>query len=86
MKLVFILVLTASTVCLSRELHRHRHERKFPQGSETIQKDAYFGPKPGIEHNRLFPKYGTNFRYIGEVKHGLDRVTVVTSIRKRPLQ
>ena len=94
MKLVFILVLTAFTVCLSRELHRHRHETKFPQGSETLQKDAYIGPMPGVEHNRLFPGYGTNFRYIREVKHGLDRVTVVTSIpipkysdiRKKPLQ
>ena len=94
MKLVFILELTAFTVCLSRELHRHRHERKFPQGSETIEKDTYIGPKPGVEHNRLFPEYGTNFRYIGEAKHGLDRVTVATSIpipkksdiRKKPLQ
>ena len=94
MKLVFILVLTAFTVYLSRELHRHRHGKKFPQGSETIQKDAYIGQKPGVEHYRLFPEYGTNFRYIGEVKHGLDRVTVVTSIpipkysdiRKKPLQ
>ena len=30
--------------------------------------------------NKLFPGYGTNFRSIGEVKNGLDRVTVVTSI------
>ena len=66
--------------CLSREKHRHRWDKKFPQASETLQKDAYIGSKPGIEHNRLFPEYGTNFRYIGEVKHGLDRVTVVTSI------
>ena len=80
MKLVFILVLTAFSVCLSREMHRHRHEKKFPQGSETLQKNAYNWPKPGGEHNRLFPEYGTNFRYIGEVKHGLDRVTVVSSI------
>ena len=36
--------------------------------------------KPGIAKNKLFPGYGTNFRYIGEVKNGLDRVTVVTSI------
>ena len=93
MKLVFILVLTAFTVCLSREKHRHRHEKKFPQGRETLQRDAYIGPKPGVEHNRLFPECGTNFRYIGEVKHGLDRVTVVTSIpipkysdiRRKPL-
>ena len=94
MKLVFILVLTAFTVCLSKELHRHRHEKKFPQGRKTLQRGAYIGPKPGVEHNRLFPEYGTNFRYIGEVKHRLDRVTVVTSIpipkysdiRKKPLQ
>ena len=94
MKLVFILVLTSFTVCQSRELHRHRHKKKFPQGNETLQKNAYIGPKPGVEHNRLFLEYGTNFRYIGEVKHGLYRVTVVTSIpipkysdiRKKPLQ
>ena len=30
--------------------------------------------------NKLFPEYGVNFRYIGEVKNGLDRVSVVTSI------
>ena len=94
MKLVFILVLTAFTVCLSKELHRHRHEKRFPQGRETLQRDAYIGPKPGVEHTRLLPEYGTNFRYIGEVKHGLDRVTAVTSItipkysdiRKKPLE
>ena len=36
--------------------------------------------KPGTAMNKLFSGYGTNFRYIGEVKNGLDRVTVVTSI------
>ena len=93
MKVVFILVVTAFTVCLSRELPRHRHKKKFPQRREAMQQDAYIGPKPGTQHNRLFPEYGTNFRYIGEVKHGLDRVTVVTSIpipkysdiKKKPL-
>ena len=30
--------------------------------------------------NKLFPEYGVNFGYIGEVKNGLDRVSVVTSI------
>ena len=80
MKLVFILVVTAFTICLSRELPRHRHKKMFSQRRETMQQDAYIGPKPGTQHNRLFPEYGTNFRYIGEVKHGLDRVTVVTSI------
>ena len=92
MKVVFILIVTAFTICLSRELPRHRH-KKFPQRRETKQQDAYIGPKPGTKHNRLFPEYGTNFRYVGEVKHGLDRVTVVTSIpipkysdiKKKPL-
>ena len=51
MKLVFILVLTAFTVCLSREIHRHRHEKKFPQGRETLQKGVYIGPKQGVEYN-----------------------------------
>ena len=36
--------------------------------------------KPGTERNKLFPEYGTNFRYVGELKNNLDRVTVVTSI------
>ena len=93
MKLVFILVLTAFTVCLSWEIHRDRHKNKFLQGRESLQKDAYIGPKPGVEHNRPFSEYGTNLRYLGEVKHGFDRVTVVTSIpipkysdiRKKPL-
>ena len=92
MKLVFILIVTAFTICLSRGLPRHRH-KKFPQRRETRQQDAYIGPKPGTKHNRLFPEYGTNFRYVGEVKHGLDRVTEVTSIpipkysdiKKKPL-
>ena len=30
--------------------------------------------------NKLFPEYGINFRYIGEIKNGLDRVSVVTSV------
>ena len=59
-----------------------------------MQQDAYIRPKPGTQHNRLFPECGTNFRHIGEVKHGLDRVTVVTSIpiprysdiKKKPLE
>ena len=91
MKLGFVLVLTAFTVCLSRELHRHRHGKRFPQGRETLQRDACIAPKPGVEHNRLFPEYGANFRYIGEVKHGLDRVTSIpipkySDIRKKPLE
>ena len=30
--------------------------------------------------NKLFPEYGIHFRYIGEIKNGLDRVLVVTSV------
>ena len=32
------------------------------------------------KQNKLFPEYGINFRYIGEIKNGLDRVSVVTSV------
>ena len=71
MKVVFILIVIAFNICLCRGLPRHRH-KKFPQRRETRQKDAYIGPKRGTQHNRLFPEYGTNFRYVGEVEHGLD--------------
>ena len=37
-------------------------------------------PKPGTGNNKLFASYGTNFRCVGEIKNGLDRVSVVTSI------
>ena len=30
--------------------------------------------------NKLFPECGINFRYIGEIKNGLDRVSVVTLV------
>ena len=30
--------------------------------------------------NKLFPEYGINFRYISEIKNGLDRVSVVTLV------
>ena len=33
-----------------------------------------------VNRNKLFPEYGINFRYIGEIKNGLDRVSVVTSV------
>ena len=48
------------------------HKPERDTGSITL--------RPGTAKNILFPGYGTNFRYIGEVKNGLDRVTVVTSI------
>ena len=34
----------------------------------------------GSDKNRLHAEYDTNFRFTGEVKNNLDRVTVVTSI------
>ena len=34
----------------------------------------------GSDKNILHAEYGTNFRFLGEVKNNLDRVTVVTSI------
>ena len=33
-----------------------------------------------MNQNKLFPEYRINFRYIGEIKNGLDRVSVVTSV------
>ena len=37
-------------------------------------------PKPETENNKLFASYGTNFRYLGEIKNGLNRVSRVASI------
>ena len=80
MKGVLILLVTAIVVCVGNRtqgVHKHRHGKtghkpETDTGSITL--------KPGTAKNKLFPGYGTNFRYIGEVKNGLDRVTVVTSI------
>ena len=58
-------------------MHRHRHayrESRTERNAENVML------KLGTAKNKLFPGYGTNFRYIGEVKNGLDRVKVVTSI------
>ena len=52
-------------------------------GTEMVQNkicDGNVMPKPGLKKNKLVAQYGTNFRYLGIVKDGLDRVTVVTSI------
>ena len=48
-------------------------------GTELAQ-DSKITPKPGHRNNKLVAKYGTNFRYMGVVKNGIGRVTVVTSI------
>ena len=71
-------------------VHRHRHAKT---GQKPERDTGSIILKPGTAKNKLFPGYGTNFRYIGEVKNGLDRVTVVTSIpipkysdiQKRPI-
>ena len=52
-------------------------------GTEMVHNKIHDGnvtPKPGIRKNKLVAKYGTNFRYMGIVKNGLDRVMVMTSI------
>ena len=80
MKGVLILFVTAIVVCVGNRtqgVHRHRHAKP---GQKTERDTGSIILKPGTAKNKLFPGYGTNFRYIGEVKNGLDRVTVVTSI------
>ena len=58
-------------------VHRHRHARP---GQKSERDTGSVILKPGTTRNKLLPWYGTNFRCIGKVKNGLDRVTVVTSI------
>ena len=74
MKLCILLI----TVLVVRqvELNKHRHHHHKEQGTllNTI------APKQGTYKNKLVAEYGTNFRYLGKVKNGLDRVTLVTSI------
>ena len=80
MKGVLILFLTAIVVYVGNRtqgVHRHRHGKT---GHKPERDTGSITLKPGTAKNKLFPGYGTNFRYIGEVKNGLDRVTVVTSI------
>ena len=70
MKIVFILVVTAVVVCVGNRMHKvHRHRHAYRESR----------PERNVG-SIMFPGYGTNFRCIGEVKNGLDRVTVVTSI------
>ena len=80
MKGVLILLVTAIVVCVGNRtqgVHRHRHGKT---GHKPERDTGSIILKPGTTKNKLFPGYGTNFRHIGEVKNGLDRVTVVTSI------
>ena len=80
MKGFLILLVTAIVVCVGNRtqgVHKHRHGRT---GHKPERDTGSITLKPGTAKNKLFPGFGTNFRYIGEVKNGLDRVTVVTSI------
>ena len=80
MKGFLILLVTAIVVCVgnrTRGVHKHRHGKT---GHKPERDTGSITLKPGTAKNKLFPGYGTNFRYIGEVKNGCDRVTVVTSI------
>ena len=80
MKGFLILLVTAIVVCVGNRTqgaHKHRHGKT---GHKPERDTGSITLKPGTAKNKLFPGYGTNFRYIGEVKNGLDRVTVVTSI------
>ena len=63
-------ILLAFLAATSANIHRHKHGGTYKS----------YQLKPGTEKNKLFPEYGTNFCYVGEVMNGLDRVTVVTSI------
>ena len=87
MKGVLILLVTAIVVCVGNRtqgVHRHRHEvhthRHGKTGHKPERDTGSITLKPGTAMNKLFSGYGTNFRYIGVAKNGLDRVTVVTSI------
>ena len=80
MKGVLILLVTTIVFCVGNKtqgVHRHRHAKT---GHKPERDTGSIILKPGTAKIKLFPGYGTNFRYIGEVKNGLDRVTVVTSI------
>ena len=80
MKGFLILLVTAIVVCVGNRtqgVHKYRHGKT---GHKPERDTGSITLKPGTAKNKLFPGYGTNFRYIGEVKNGLDRVTVVTSI------
>ena len=72
MKGALILLVTAIVVCVGNRL------KEFI-GIDMPRLDINLREILQVSY-KLFSGYGTNFRYIGEVKNGLDRVTVVTSI------
>ena len=64
MKGVLILLVTAIVVCVGNRtqgVHRHRHGKT---GHKPERDTGSITLKPGTAKNKLFPEYGTNFRYI----------------------
>ena len=88
MKGVLILLVTAIVVCVGNRtqgVHRHRHAKT---GHKPERDTGSIILKPGTAKNKLFPGYGTNFRYIGEVKNGLDTsipIPKYSDIQIRPI-
>ena len=80
MKVAFILVVTAIVMFVENRTHGVHRNRHANTGQQPERDTESIILKSGTAKNKLFPRYGTNFRYIREVKNGLDRVTVVTSI------
>ena len=80
MKGFLILLVTAIVVCVGNRTQGVHKDRHGKTGHKPERDTGSITLKPGTAKNKLFPGYGTNFRYIGEVKNGLDTVTVVTSI------
>ena len=80
MKGVLILSVTAMVVCVgtrTQGVHKHRHGKT---GHKPERDTGSITLKPGTAMNKLFSGDGTNFRYIGEVKYGLDRVTSILMV------
>ena len=75
-----ILLMTAILLYVGNRTQGVHGQRHAKTGLKPERDTGSIILKPGTAKNKLFPGYGTNFRYIDEVKNGLDRVTVVTSI------
>ena len=75
--ILFVAVIAVCVGNRTQGVHRHRDAKT---GHKTERDTRSIILKPGTAKNKLLSGYGTNFRYIGEVKNELDRVTVVTSI------
>ena len=81
-KVLVLVIIIATVIEVENRKHKvlkHRHKHALRE-SRPERDAGGIQLKPEATRNKLFPGYGTNFRYIGEVKNGLDRVTVVTSI------